>query len=126
MAVGPIALAEVQGYVYAAKARGGDDRPPSGALDARAGNGLDSQADGLRENFEAAFWCEEIGTYALALDGEKRPCRVRASNAGHLLLTGIASPEHGRRCRRSADVGRVLHRLGHPHPGGRARRATTR
>ena len=32
--------------------------------------------------FEAAFWCEEIGTYALALDGAKRPCRVRTSNAG--------------------------------------------
>ena len=38
--------------------------------------------------FEQAFWCEEIGTYALALDGAKRPCRVRSSNAGHLLLTG--------------------------------------
>ncbi len=43
--------------------------------------------------FEAAFWCEDIGTYALALDGEKRPCRVRTSNAGQVLFTGIAPPE---------------------------------
>ena len=95
MAVGPIALAEVQGYVYAARR--------AAALIARQlglnteAFALDSQADLLRQRFEAAFWCEEIGTYALALDGEKRPCRVRASNAGHLLLTGIATPEHGRR-----------------------------
>ena len=45
--------------------------------------------------FEQAFWCEDIGSYALALDGAKQPCRVRASNAGHLLLTGIASQAHG-------------------------------
>ena len=51
----------------------------------------------MQAGFEAAFWCEDIGTYALALDGAKRPCRVRASNAGHLLLTGLATPEHGRR-----------------------------
>ncbi len=94
MAVGPIALAEVQGYAYAARRAAAMIARLLG-LDARA-RGLDDQADALREDFEAAFWCEEIGTYALALDGEKRACRVRASNAGHLLLTGIASPEHGR------------------------------
>ena len=37
------------------------------------------------ERFEEAFWCEELGTYALALDGAKQPCRVRASNAGQLV-----------------------------------------
>ena len=46
------------------------------------------QADRLRERFEAAFWCEDLGTYALALDGDKRPCRVRTSNAGHCLFGG--------------------------------------
>ncbi len=56
---------------------------------------LDACAAALQVAFEAAFWCEDIGTYAIALDGAKRPCRVRASNAGHLLLTGIAAPEHG-------------------------------
>ena len=47
--------------------------------------------------FEDAFWCEEIGTYALALDGAKRPCRVRTSNAGHALMTGIARLDRARR-----------------------------
>src|SRR5262249_49371194 len=65
------------------------------------GEELERQAQALRERFEAVFWCEELGTYALALDGEKRPCRVRASNAGHCLLTGIASPEHAARTART-------------------------
>ncbi len=47
--------------------------------------------------FNVAFWCEEIGTYALALDGVKRPCRVRSSNAGHALFTGIADPAYAAR-----------------------------
>jgi glycogen debranching enzyme len=51
-------------------------------------------SDKLAERFEAAFWCEDIGTYALALDGQKRPCRVRTSNAGQVLFSGIAAPEH--------------------------------
>jgi glycogen debranching enzyme len=58
---------------------------------------LMQQAEALRERFEAAFWCDDLSTYALALDGAKKPCRVVASNAGHALLTGIANP--GRACR---------------------------
>src|SRR5262249_45220591 len=54
---------------------------------------LDHQADRLRHRFEAAFWCDDLGAYALALDGDKRPCRVRSSNAGQCLFTGIADPE---------------------------------
>src|SRR5437879_242266 len=54
------------------------------------------QTEILKDRFERAFWCEELSTYALALDGDKRPCRVRTSNAGHCLFTGIASPEHAR------------------------------
>src|SRR4029077_11604967 len=46
---------------------------------------------------EEAFWCEDIGTYALALDGRKRPCRVRSSNAGQLLFSGIVSRERAQR-----------------------------
>jgi glycogen debranching enzyme len=90
LAQGPIALAEVQGYIYAAKllaARGarrlGFERR---AID------LESQAKQLAARFEAAFWCPEIETYALALDGAKKPCRVRTSNAGQLLFTGIVQP----------------------------------
>jgi glycogen debranching enzyme len=90
LAEGGIALAEVQGYVYAAKrmaaccARRIGRKPEADKLDA--------QANKLAEQFEAAFWCPEIETYALALDGAKRPCAVRTSNAGQVLLTGIANP----------------------------------
>lgn len=92
IAVGPIALCEVQGYVYAAK------RHSAGLarrLEKHAqADALDQAADTLKEKFEAAFWCEDIGTYALALDGKKNPCRVRSSNAGQVLFSGIASPDH--------------------------------
>jgi glycogen debranching enzyme len=51
---------------------------------------LQAEARQLAERFEEAFWCDELGTYALALDGAKKPCRVRTSNAGQLLFSGIA------------------------------------
>ena len=59
------------------------------------------RAEVLRARFEESFWCEELGTYALALDGGKRPCIVRASNAGQCLYTGIASAERARRVARA-------------------------
>jgi glycogen debranching enzyme len=91
----PIALAEVQGYVYAARRAGAELARALGHVErARA---LDAQAEDLRARFDRTFWCEELGTYALALDGHKRPCRVRASNAGHCLFTGIALPDRARR-----------------------------
>jgi glycogen debranching enzyme len=58
---------------------------------------LKKQADSLRHRFEEIFWCEELSTYALALDGSKRPCRVRTSNAAQVLFTGIAAPERAAR-----------------------------
>jgi glycogen debranching enzyme len=58
---------------------------------------LEHQAAALRQQFEQAFWCEDLGTYALALDGRKTPCRVRSSNAGQCLFTGIVSPQRGAR-----------------------------
>ncbi len=95
LAQAPIALCEVQAYVFAAK-------QGAAVLAARLGESdrsarLAREADDLRIKFEAAFWLEEYGTYALALDGDKRPCRVLASNAGHCLFAGIASPEHAAR-----------------------------
>jgi glycogen debranching enzyme len=78
LAEGYIALAEVQGYVFAGK-----------HLAARC-------AQRLAERFDEAFWCDDLGTYALALDGAKQPCKVRTSNAGQLLFTGIARPERAR------------------------------
>ena len=95
LAQGPIALVEVQGYVYAAKRHAADLASALGqeALATRLGR----EAEQLKDRFAQAFWCDDIGTYALALDGDKRPCGVRASNAGHALFTGIASPERARR-----------------------------
>jgi glycogen debranching enzyme len=95
LAEGPIALCEVQGYVYAAKLGAG--RLAAALGDARRAAELTRQADGLREKFERAFWCDDLGTYALALDGAKRPCRVRTSNPGHCLFTGIAAPDRAAR-----------------------------
>lgn len=89
LAAGPIATCEVQGYVYGAKQAAA---VLAGALGMSSlASRLQGQADALRERFEAAFWCEDLGTYALALDGEKKQCRVRSSNAGHCLFAGIAS-----------------------------------
>jgi glycogen debranching enzyme len=88
---GPIALCEVQGYVYAARRAGAALAAVLGRHD--QADRLTRQAEALREQFEKAFWCEELSTYALALDGNKRPCRVRTSNAGQCLFTGIVSPE---------------------------------
>ena len=90
LAEGAIALAEVQGYVYAAKRM-------AARCARRIGRGgaaqkLDAEAETLATRFEAAFWCPEIETYALALDGGKEPCAVRTSNAGQVLFTGIADP----------------------------------
>ena len=95
LASAPIALCEVQGYVFAAK-------QGAAMLAARLGYSelsaqLADQAEALRVKFEDAFWIEEAGTYALALDGEKKRCEVLASNAGHLLFAGIASPERAKR-----------------------------
>jgi glycogen debranching enzyme len=95
LAEGPFALCEVQGYVYAAKREAAGIALALG--NAPLADQLREQARALRQKFEQAYWCEDLSTYALALDGEKRPCRVRASNAGHCLYTGIATVEHARR-----------------------------
>lgn len=94
-AQGPIALCEVQGYVFAAKRAAATLCRTLGHTS--LAEDLDTQADTLQRRFHEAFWCEEIGTYALALDGAKRPCRVRSSNAGHALFTGIADPAYAAR-----------------------------
>lgn len=90
----PIALCEVQGYVYSAKKAAAElARVLGNHLQAEE---LATQAENLRVRFEEAFWCEDLSSYALALDGLKRPCRVLASNAGHCLFTGIASEKRAR------------------------------
>jgi glycogen debranching enzyme len=95
LAEGPIALCEVQGYVFAAKTHAAKLAHRLGEYDFE--KRLRGEAQGLQKNFGAAFWCEDLGTFALALDGDKCPCRVRTSNAGHALFTGIAAPEQAAR-----------------------------
>jgi glycogen debranching enzyme len=91
MAPPPIALCEVQGYVHWAKRRAAEMAAALGSPD-RAEE-LSKQATRLQEAFEHAFWSAELGTYVLALDGDKRQCAVRASNAGHCLTARIAGEE---------------------------------
>ncbi len=88
---GAIALVEVQAYVYAA-------RQAMAGVYGRIGDGdraIDqtAKADALRTAFDRAFFDEDLATYVIALDGDKKPCRVRSSNAGHALFGGIALPE---------------------------------
>jgi len=95
LAEAPIALCEVQGYVYAAKRSAAALASALG--EPERARQLDDSAKALRQRFEEAFWCDDLSTYALALDGRKRRCRVRASNAGHCLYAGIASAERAER-----------------------------
>src|SRR5207253_6847181 len=87
LAEGHIALAEVQGYVYAARRLAA--RCASRLGKSQMAEELEIEARQLAERFEEAFWCDDLGTYALALDGAKQPCRVRTSNAGQLLFSGM-------------------------------------
>jgi glycogen debranching enzyme len=95
LAEAPIALCEVQGYVYQGKRMLAEVARHFG--EGELADRLLREADTLRQRFQAAFWCEDLGTYAIALDGQKQACRVLASNAGHCLWSGIASQEHAQR-----------------------------
>lgn len=95
LAEGPIALVEVQAYVHAAKHAAGEMAAALGMADLAVR--LIEEAETLRRSFEQAFWLDDLGTYALALDGRKQPCRVLSSNAGHALYAGIAAPDRAAR-----------------------------
>ena len=92
---GPIALCEVQGYVYSAKLAAAGLARLFGESD--TADALEAQAEDLKRKFNDAFWCDDISTYAIALDHNKTPCRVRTSNAGHALFSGIATEEYAGR-----------------------------
>lgn len=92
LARAPIALCEVQGYVYAAKL--GIAAVAAALGKTGLAERLRSEAQDLRDKFEAAFWSDALGAYAIALDGDKRPCEVMTSNAGQCLFSGIASQAH--------------------------------
>ena len=88
----PIALVEVQGYVYLAKTGlAGIYRRLGRTADAEA---LERDAAELKRRFEQSFWMEDERFYAIALDRDKRQVRSVTSNPGHLLMTGL--PEAGR------------------------------
>jgi len=95
LAEGPIALAEVQSYVYLAK------REAAGLYDAlgepERASALEAEAAALRARFTEAFWNPDDDCYALALDGRKQPVCSVTSNAAHALFCGIAEPAHAER-----------------------------
>jgi glycogen debranching enzyme len=102
LARGPIATAEIQGYVYDAQVRAArlarevwDDQALSGKLEGRAG--------ALRAAFNRDYWMPERGAHALALDGDKRPVDSLTSNIGHLLWSGILEESEA-----AAVAGRLL------------------
>lgn len=96
-AVGPIALCEVQGYVYAAyRARAELARQ----LEQRDGADWDQRAERLQAAFHHSFWLPDRGWFALALDGEKRPVDSLTSNIGHCLWAGIVEPTYAARVAR--------------------------
>ncbi|MDP3853405.1 amylo-alpha-1,6-glucosidase [Phenylobacterium sp.] len=92
---GPVALVEVQGYAFcayramAAFARRQGDEPHAERWAGRA--------EQIRESVERMFWMEDEGYYGIAIDGEGALCRVMSSNPGHLLFSGLPSPERAHR-----------------------------
>jgi glycogen debranching enzyme len=100
LAKGPIALVEAQAYAYMAKSEAARMAEELGMR--KQAMQLHVQARELRKRFEKTFWDDRMGGYVLALDGEKRPCRVLSSNMGHCLFSGIVSP------RRAESVTRLL------------------
>ena len=91
----PIALCEVQGYAFLAYREAALLAFELG--DKALSQELEEEADRIASRFEVSFWCEELGTYAIALDGEGRACRVRSSNAGQMLFSGMVRPERAAR-----------------------------
>lgn len=91
LAEAPIALCEVQGYVYAAYVARAHFALEAG--DTATYESYRDRAAALRTRFNEAFWLGEHGWYAMALDRDKRPVEALASNMGHCLWTGIVDPD---------------------------------
>ncbi len=95
LATGALAVSEVQGYAYAAYRAAATWLELLG--EPEQARGWTTRADLLRDRFHEVFWQDDLGTYALALDGQKRALRVRNSDAGQLLWTGIVPVSHADR-----------------------------
>ncbi len=95
LATDPIALVEVQGYVYQAK------KEAAKIADALGHKELSAkwlqEAQRIKQQIDDLFWCEELSFYGMALDGNKKLCRVKTSNAGHLLFSNAAKPSRAKR-----------------------------
>jgi len=91
----PKALVELQGYVFDAKMRMADVFDHLGQPEPAAR--LRQAAASLRDRFEAAFWCDDLGFYAFGLDPSKQPIRSLASNVGHCLWSGLPRPDRAER-----------------------------
>ena len=91
----PIALCEVQAYVYGARLAAARIAESLGQSEFAQQQIL--KAHKLQQKFESDFWDDNLGSYVLALDANKKSCRVRTSNAGQVLFTGIASAERAGR-----------------------------
>jgi glycogen debranching enzyme len=87
----PIALCEVQAYVYAAYVARAHFAREAG--DEATHQRFAAKARELRRRFNDDFWLDDQGTYALALDADKRPVDAVCSNVGHCLWAGIVDPE---------------------------------
>lgn len=96
IAVAPLALCEVQGYVYAAYRGRADLARAMGEGDDVAAD-FEKKADLLRLRFDEQFWLEDLGWYAIGLDADKKPIDSLASNIGHLLWTGIVPEDRAAR-----------------------------
>jgi glycogen debranching enzyme len=84
---------EVQGYAYAAL-RGAAELAAVRQRSTEADRWR-KRAEKLREAIERLFWMPELSFYAIAVDGDGTACKVRASNAGHLLYCGVPDPQRG-------------------------------
>ena len=91
LAKSPIALCEVQGYVYQAKLLA--SKMAAALDDPDLSKKMAKEAATLKERFNDIFWDNRLNCFVLALDGKKEKCSVHASNAGHALYTGIADNE---------------------------------
>jgi glycogen debranching enzyme len=95
LAEGTIALVEVQAYVVAAKRSIASAAQALGHTEMAAR--LMEQAQRLAAAIDRHFWCEELGIYGIAIDGTGELCRVRTSNAGHVLFANAAPNARARR-----------------------------
>jgi glycogen debranching enzyme len=95
VAEAPLALCEVQGYVYDARVRVAKVARALGHDDVAAD--LEAKAAELKKRFNEDFWLNDLSTYAVALDGEKKPVRSITSNPGHCLWSGIVESRYAQR-----------------------------